>query len=42
MGFTRYLIEFGHFYHGETNQPPSEQRSVATNSELVPTKTRLF
>jgi hypothetical protein len=29
------LNEFGHFYHGETSQPPSEQGLVVTNSELV-------
>jgi hypothetical protein len=39
-GFHYILNEFGHFYHGETNQPPSEQGLVLTNNELVPTKTR--
>jgi hypothetical protein len=29
------LCEFGHFYHGETNQPPDEQRPIVMNNDLV-------
>jgi hypothetical protein len=29
------LSEFGHFYHGETGQPPSEWGLVAMDNELV-------
>ncbi len=42
FGFHYILNEFGHFYHGETNQPLNEQRPVATDNELVPTETRLL
>jgi hypothetical protein len=36
FGFHYILSEFGHFYHGETSQPPNGQKPVATNSELIP------
>jgi len=29
------LSEFGHFYRDETNEPPSEQGPIVTDSELI-------
>jgi hypothetical protein len=34
-GFQYILSEFGHFYHGETNQPLSEWGPIVIDSELV-------
>jgi hypothetical protein len=38
------LSEFVHFYHDETNQPPSEHEPIATNSvdPLIFNETKLF
>jgi hypothetical protein len=35
FGFHYILNEFGHFYHGETSQPPSEHGLVIMDNELV-------
>ncbi len=43
-GFHQILSEFVHFYHDETNQPPSEHEPIATNSvdPLIFNETKLF